>query len=290
MMIRDSLVVPAHEGHAHAVAFSPDGAWLASAGADGTIRLWQVPGFEPGPTLIGHQRAASSVAFAPSGKRMATGSSDDTVRIWSVPDGAQLHRLDAQRLPRYSRDGKLLTTIAESGQITHWDATSHEKLSELPAVDRRVICFDFAPRETELLVGGTGTIHRVRLHDGRSLGTLTGHGVAVQGLAVSPDGLTLASTGAEGTLRFWDTGSWQVLQEVPLHTGGQLALAWSPAGDRVAVAGDHVVQLVPLLPGQPARRLEVAIKGLYGVSFSPDGRWLANAGADGKLRIWDLTD
>lgn len=288
-MIRDSLVLSAHEGHAHAVAFSPDGSWLASAGADGAIRLWQVPGFEPGPVLIGHQRAATVVTFSPSGARIASGSGDDTVRIWSVPDGRQLHRLDAQRLPRYSRDGKLLTTISDSGQITHWDATTHEKLSELPAIGRRVICFEFAPRETELLVGVTGTIHRVRLHDGRILGSLEGHGVAVQGLAVSPDGLTLASTGAEGTLRFWDTGSWQVLREVPLHTGGNLAVAWSPAGDRVAVSGDHVVQLVPLLPGQPGRRLEVAIKGLYGVGFSPDGRWLANAGADGKLRIWDLT-
>lgn len=281
-------VLDAHERHAQAVAFSPDAGTLITVGMDALIRTWQVPDFTPLATIPGHLKSVNSVAFARDGGRFATCSTDGTVRIWAFPDVRQLHLIEGQRLPRWSSDGRLLTTLSATGRITHWDAATYQRLEELPAIDRRVICFEFAPDERQLLVGGTGTIHRVRLHDGATVATMTGHGVAVMSLAVSPDRAVLASTGAEGTLRFWDTASWQVIREIPLHTGGILALAWAPDGSDVAVAGDHVVQLVPVRQGDPIVRLEVAIKGLYGVTFSPDGRWLANAGADGRVRVWDL--
>jgi len=282
-------VLDAHERHAQAVAFTPDSAMLVSVGMDAAIRTWRVPGFEPAGVILGHQNSVNSVVLSRDGRRLGTCSTDGTARIWSFPEGQLLHVLEGQRLPRWSPDGRLLTTISARSRITHWDATTCELLQELPAIDRRVICFEHAPDEGQLLIGGTGTIHRVRLHNGAPIATLTGHGVAVMSLAVSPNRAVLASTGAEGTLRFWDTAGWQVLREIPLHTGGALATVWAPDGSQVAVAGDHVVQLVALRERDPIIRLEVAIKGLYGVAFSPDGRWLANAGADGRLRIWEMT-
>lgn len=281
-------IIDAHERHAQAVAFSPDVDILVSVGMDALIRTWRVPEFTPAATITGHQKSVNSVAFARDGARFATCSTDGTVRIWSFPEGRQLHLLEGHRLPRWSPDGRLLTTISTRSRITHWDATTYQRLEELPSIDRRIICFEYAPDERQLLVGGTGTIHRVRLHDGATVDTMAGHGVAVMSLAVSPDRSLLASTGAEGTLRLWDTASWQVVREIPLHTGGILALAWDPDGSQVAVAGDHVVQMVAVREGDPIVRLEVAIKGLYGITFSSDGRWLANAGADGRVRVWDL--
>jgi len=288
-MKRDPLLIPAHGRHAQAVLFTRDGALLVSAGMDAAIRLWRPPAFEAAGAFSGHLNCVNSLALSPDEQRLASCSTDGTVRIWSFPGGETLHILRGERMPRWSPDGKLLTTLSVTGRISHWDAGTLERLGLLPAIDRRVFSYIYAPDESQLLVGGTGTIHRVRLHDGARLGILSGHGVAVVGLALAPNRDLLASSGAEGALRLWETGGWQQLREVPVQAGGVLALAWAPAGDQVAVSGDHLVQLIPVQEGEPSEQMTVPIKGVYGVTFSPDGRWLVNAGADGRLRVWNLS-
>jgi len=285
-MVRELTVLDADARHAQAVAWSPDGTRLVSVGQDAVVRVWEAPGFRPIAKLSGHQKSVNSVVFSPDGDRLATCSTDGTSRVWSFATGRPLHTLVGQRMPKWSPDGRLLTTLSRPGQVAHWDGESCQPLGGFKVADRRLFCLAFPPGESELLVGGTGPIHRLRLHDGAPIGTLVGHGIAVASLALSPDRTLLASTGAEGELRLWDTASWQPVREVALHAGGVLQVAWSPSDDHVAVSCDHVIQVIPVRGSGPVERLEVGIKGLYGLAFSPDGRWLANAGADGRIRIW----
>jgi WD40 repeat protein len=119
------------------------------------------------------------------------------------------------------------------------------------------------------------------------LGTLAGHEVAVACLRLSPDGRTLASSGADRTVRLWSTADWSEMRRVELEAGGILQLAFSPDGERLAVGVDHLILVHDVDSGELMDRIELQPKGIYGLAYSPDGRYLANAAADGKVRIWE---
>jgi WD40 repeat protein len=76
-----------HDGEVTSLAFSPDGATLASGSADRTVRLWEVASGQERRTLQGHDGEVTSLAFSPDGATLASGSADNTVRLWEVASG-----------------------------------------------------------------------------------------------------------------------------------------------------------------------------------------------------------
>ena len=77
----DRQSLAGHTGPVHSLVFDPKATQIASAGADGTIRVWRLP---VAPTaLVGHEMPVSAVAVSGDAKLVATGSADKTVRLWN---------------------------------------------------------------------------------------------------------------------------------------------------------------------------------------------------------------
>ncbi len=287
-MAKPPIVLDAHGRHAQCVHFTRDGKHLVSGGQDARVRLWSVPGFAPERAFEGHAKCVNGLSFTADGTRLLTGSSDPSVRLWSFPEGKCLLALEKQCSGCIGPDGAHLATISNRNEVVLWDAATGEPVATLPVTDKRHLALAFASSGVFLFVGGSGPIHRIALPDGTRDGVLEGHAVGVACLRASPNGSVLASSGLDGTLRFWTVVAGAEVNRVALDTPGVLQLAFAPDGRSLALSVEHAVLRLTAPDGELLERLELPVKGVYGVSISPDGRWLANAAADGRVRVWEL--
>jgi WD40 repeat protein len=119
----------------------------------------------------------------------------------------------------------------------------------------------------------------------RLLLTLAGHQNTVNAIAFAPDGRTLASGGADRTIRIWDAATGQLLRTLEGHTEEVRTVAFSPDGRTLASCGGEL-KLWDAATGALRRTLKWGVP-VYAAAFSPDGKTLATGSADHTARLWD---
>jgi len=115
-----------------------------------------------------------------------------------------------------------------------------------------------------------------------------GHAGAVQSVAWSPDGKTLASGSADNTVKLWDGGSGQLLYTLSGHSSVVLSVAWNSDGKTLASgSSDNTVKLWEAGSGQLLRTLGGNFSSVTSVAWSPDSKTLASGSEDGTVKLWD---
>jgi WD40 repeat protein len=293
-------IVRGHDGPVAAVASTAGGRTLASAGRDGTVRLWDVRTRRPiGRPLRGHAGAVAGVAVTRNGRTLASAGRDGTVRLWDVRTRRPLDVLTGHVAAvsdvAFSPDGSTLASASEDGTVRLWDVRTRVLLGE-PLDDHEAPVSDvaFSPDGTLASAGEDESVRlwNVRARPPRPLGDPLAHEGAVLSVAFSSDGSLLASAGDDEMVRLWDASTLEELDAVTGRDGFVFSVAFSPDDGAIASAGEDgtvrlwEVRARTLRPlGQPLLGHDGAVSS---VAFSPDGGTLASAGDDATVRLWDI--
>ena len=212
-----------HTSAVMSVAFSPDGARLATASDDRTAKVWDAESGEELFTLAGHTNWVLSVVFSPDGTRLATASSDRTAKVWDAASGAELFTLashtDWVRSVALSPAGTRLATASDDRTVKVWDAASGEELFTFAGHTSSVRSVAFSPDGTHLATASLDNTAKVwDAESGEEFFTLAGHTAVVRSVAFSPDGTRLATASDDRTAKVWDAGSGEELFTLAGHT------------------------------------------------------------------------
>jgi roadblock/LC7 domain-containing protein len=221
-----------HQSNTSAVAYSPDGALIASVGSvanttaevdtNNAILLWDVATVKQQSALGGHTARVNALDFSPDNALLLSVSGegnaqthDNTVRLWNVAAGTQAALLEGHSAPvrdaEFSPDGALIASASIDGQVILWDAATHEQSKELQASGAPIIALAFSPDGKLLATAGGDpnvetsdfSIQIWNLESGEVIATLVGHTGAVGSLDFTPDGSVLVSVSEDHSIRFW---------------------------------------------------------------------------------------
>jgi RNA polymerase sigma factor (sigma-70 family) len=275
------------------VVFSADGKSLLSAGADHSVRTWDVTTgkYLRSKALEGTSNLDLSViALAPDGKALLVHRySRQWIAVYDVATGKQLRNLslgdDRPYRAALSPGGRSVaasTNPGNGGAVRLWDvATGAQRL--LLEHKRHDESLEFSPDGKFLGVAGRDAL---RLWDVTTNKLLHSLSEEAECLTFSPDSKTMASGNLEGTVKLWDvaTGKEQAtLRAIPAHD--IQCLTFSPDGKLLAAAGQRSIRLWDVAARKMVRQLPDWM--VYMLAFAPDGKILAASGLS-KIRLWDV--
>ncbi|MEV5414468.1 WD40 repeat domain-containing protein [Thermopolyspora sp. NPDC052614] len=288
------MVLTGHTDTVRNLAWSPDGARIATASRDGTARIFDAATGYCERVLSGHEAMVEMVAWSPDSARVATASRDRTIRLWEVSTGRQVGRLtgatDVVRGVSWSPDGRHVAGVSRDLVVRVWDAATGELTSALRGHRDNVLGIAWSPDGARLATASHDrTVIVWDTVSGTSAMVLKGHADFVEGLAWAPDGQSLASSSGDHTIRIWDasTGGQRLL--IRGHADQVWNVAWSPDGRRIAsVSTDRTARIFDTGDAKPLAVLRGHDDTVWGVTWSPDGCRIATGSEDGTARIWDV--
>lgn len=319
----DLLLRVGHSQPIEALAFSPDGKWLASGGYDKSIIVWNLssgreefhlgglpvpPPSLDAPSQTLNQQAISALVFSPDGTRLVSVEVSGAVKVWNLQTRKILFTIHPPRVHyyggsiTYSADGEALlvpvekrTTNATEAAIGFYDAETGKSLRTIPTKWDYVSAI-VPTKNGRLIAAGTvganddddpaGSVQIFDLPSGEAQKTYP-----VVASAISPDGRWMSSFDNNGIYHpvLWDLKDGKRVHDLTPKNASHII--FRPDGEEVAVThGDsEAIDFLSTSSGQINKSLPGVGYGLGTAAYSADGKLLAAGSYSfGTIKVWDL--
>jgi len=244
-----------------ALSFSPDGHYLASAGIDLDIRIWDVNTLSnskiskiskgPKKILKGHTNLIYSLSWMPDSNRLVSASDDKSIIVWDIKQGQRIVKLlghsDKVRSVTVSPNGQYIASGSRDRTIRLWDGKTLNFIKVLSSQETWVPSISFFPNGDKLLSGSNMSIEPWNLNiisvpSGKKELTFNEHDNIVLATGISPDGKLAATGGGDDNLIYlWDTTNGKIKHT--LKSKGRCVLSVGITNDANSIAwGNDFIQ------------------------------------------------
>jgi WD40 repeat protein/ankyrin repeat protein len=242
-----------HTGSIDGIAFSRNGALLATSGQDRRIRLWELHTGRLRYTFPLDGSWSPELAISPDGAVLANFQGDGKVPLWNTTTGKRIRTLDIRALAENSQPGGIA----------------------------------FSPDNETLALGALGdSVTLWNYRTGQRLQSIRTHVGWLGSLVFAPDGSRFACTGDRKIVELWDVRNGTLL--ATLHPSDRAtSLAFSPDNTTLAVESDEI-ELWDVKKQVVVQRLDTRHSDIVALSYSQDGRTLVSGADSGSIKVWDL--
>lgn len=268
------------------------GEWLATAGDDHVVRVWNLESGKLFHKLDSHADWVRTIDYTPDGRILASAGSDRQIILWDAASGLEREVFAVQPAAiaaiRYSHDGKHLAAVGFDEFVRIYDTASKQQVAQAVAPCQDVRALTFSPDDQMLAVGGRcGRIRLISVPSGDMVRDIPAHRQRIRALAFSSDGSYIASAGEDRVIHVAALAT-GVSERLPVRPAKAMSLVFY-GPQHLAVAGsDNVIRLWDVT----TREETGVLRGHTGTvaALECQGKVLVSAGYDTTVRIWEIGD
>jgi serine/threonine protein kinase len=282
--------ITGHRGAVTAVATADQGRWIVSAGADGTLRIWNAGSGAPVREIGLDDGPATAIAV--DERRALTGHKAGAIVLWDLERAEKLATFQHPQAPiaalAFTSEPDRFAVAGQAGPIALYDVrTPSAPVAVLEGQDGAQAIASARPSGLLAAAGQDRSLRLWRTDTYSLARSWRGYGDAPSALDMAPGGRTIASGSTGGSVRLWSASSSRPQRSFRAHEGRVTSVAFAPSDRLLASAGeDGQVKLWDLRGGRQPRVFRGHAGPVLSVAFSPDGRRIISAGQDGTIRVW----